>query len=240
MTKRFLLIHGSWHGAWCWFKVAALLRAEGAEVIVPNLPGRGRDPARAHLVTLGRMRRALAPALSSTTPTTVVVHSRYGVLATALAEAYPDAIRRVIYVASYLLPSGERVADHFAADADSYIRRFVAVDRLGACDALAPEAYVEGLYADCSAEDVALASSLLCKEPSLPALARVTTTPARFGRVPTAYIRLDHDRAVSPALQDRLIDAARPARVERLAASHSAYFSRPRELTDTVLRLDAH
>ena len=39
----FLLIHGSWHGAWCWFKVLPRLGAHGA-VSAVNLPGRGRDP----------------------------------------------------------------------------------------------------------------------------------------------------------------------------------------------------
>lgn len=100
-----------------------------------------------------------------------------------------------------------------------------------------PDAYEEGLYADCTKEDVALARALLCREPSLPALARVRTTAARYGRVPKAYIRLDRDRAVSPALQDRLIEAGRPDRVERLGASHSAYFSRPAELAATIRRL---
>jgi pimeloyl-ACP methyl ester carboxylesterase len=237
MTRRFLLIHGSWHGAWCWFKVAPELRTHG-EVLVPNLPGRGRDPARAQFVTLARMVRAVASSLDRDHPTTIVVHSRYGVLATALAEAYPDAIQRVIYLAAYMLPSGDRVKEHFESDAGSYIRPFVSVSRMGAADWLAPEAYVEGLYADCSRDDVQLASSLLCREPSLPALARVTTSRDGGGRVPRAYIRLTRDRAVSPVLQDRLIEAAGVERVASLDASHSAYFSRPRELVDAILELD--
>jgi pimeloyl-ACP methyl ester carboxylesterase len=231
-----LLIHGSWHGAWCWFKVAPLLRRHGP-VVVPNLPGRGRDPALPHLVTLGRMVRSLARHLDPATPTTIVVHSRYGVLATALAEAYPERVRRVIYLASFMLPGGARVADYFASDRDSFIAPYVEINRLGAWDRLAPEAYREGLYADCSPEDVVLAESLLCREPSLPALARVQTTE-RYRRVPTAYIRLTQDRAVSPALQDQLVDTCRPARVESLHASHSAYFSRPAELAETIRRLD--
>ncbi len=236
--NNYLLIHGSWHGAWCWFKVAPLLRRHGTVAVV-NLPGRGRDPALPHLVTLNRMVRAAAALLPPETKTTIVVHSRYGVVATALAERYPHLVRRVIYLASYLLPSGHRVADHFGRDADSYILPFVEVNRLGAWDRLAPEAYVEGLYADCSADDVALAQSLLCREPSLPALARVTTTEENFGRVPTAYIKLTQDRAVSPALQDRLIAASKPQRVESLAASHSAYFSQPERLVSTIARLEA-
>lgn len=235
--KHFLLIHGSWHGAWCWYKVAPLLRTHGA-VSVPNLLGRGRDPAWAPGVTLKRLMRHAAEQLPADQRTTIVAHSRYGILATALAEAFPDRVARVIYLASYMLPHGDRVADHFAKDRDSLIRQHVQVNRAGCWDKLSPEVYREGLYADCSEEDVALASSLLCREPSLPALARARTSAERFGRVPTAYIRLTQDRAVSPALQDRLIARSKPGRVESIAASHSAYFSCPEQLTDTILRLD--
>lgn len=235
--NRYLLLHGSWHGAWCWFKVAPRLRELG-EVVVPNLPGRGSNPAWPPSVTLGRMVRAVAPLLRAEIQTTIVVHSRYGVLATALAEAYPDAIRRVIYLASFLLPSRHRASDYFAADSDSYIRRHVEVSRVGLWDRLAPEAYVEGLYADCSRDDVELATALLCKEPSLPALSRVATSEARYGRVQKAYVRLTRDRAVSPRLQDRMILAAGVERVESLDASHSAYFSRPDALVTAIRRLD--
>jgi pimeloyl-ACP methyl ester carboxylesterase len=236
--SNYLLIHGSWHGAWCWFKVAPSLRRFG-RVSVPNLPGRGRDPAKPWLVTLSRMVRSVARHLDPEAPSTIVVHSRYGILATALAEAHPDSVRRVIYLASFMLPSGDNVAEYFARDTASFIRPHVEVNRLGAWDRLAPEAYVEGLYADCSFEDISLAGSLLCKEPSLPALSRVRTTSERFGRVPKAYIKLTRDRAVSPALQDLLIEQSAPDRVETIDASHSAYFSCPERLVETIRRLDA-
>src|SRR5260221_11701632 len=102
----------------------------------PICPGAGRDPALPQLVTLRRMVRAVARYLDPKTPTTIVVHSRYGVLATALAEAYPESVRRVIYLASYMLPSGHRVSDYFAADHASYLRSHVEIDRLGAWDRL--------------------------------------------------------------------------------------------------------
>jgi pimeloyl-ACP methyl ester carboxylesterase len=235
---RYLLLHGSWHGAWCWYKVAPQLRAFG-EVIVPNLPGRGRDPALLPLVTVGRMVRMLARQLHPSHPTTIVAHSRYGVLATAFAEAYPAAVRRIIYLASFMLPTGERVLDHFQTDTDSLLQSHVEVSRVGLWDRLAPAAYVPALYADCSAEDVALATALLCKEPSLPALARVTTSAQRWGRVPKAYIRLTQDRAVSLRLQDRLIELGKLDRVESLHASHSVYFSQPEALVASIRRLDS-
>jgi pimeloyl-ACP methyl ester carboxylesterase len=39
----FILIHGSWHGAWRWRKVTPLLEKRGHRVIAPDLPGLGED-----------------------------------------------------------------------------------------------------------------------------------------------------------------------------------------------------
>jgi pimeloyl-ACP methyl ester carboxylesterase len=39
----FVLVHGAWHGAWCWYKVVPRLRQAGHEVIAPDLPSLGRD-----------------------------------------------------------------------------------------------------------------------------------------------------------------------------------------------------
>ncbi len=39
----YVLIHGSWHGAWCWYKIIPLLAQAGHTAIVLDLPGHGRD-----------------------------------------------------------------------------------------------------------------------------------------------------------------------------------------------------
>src|SRR5579862_6453256 len=44
----FVLVHGAWHGGWCWRKLTPLLRAAGHEVFAPTLTGLGE---RAHLAT---------------------------------------------------------------------------------------------------------------------------------------------------------------------------------------------
>ena len=44
----YVLVHGAWHGGWCWKKVAPLLRHAGHEVFIPTLTGLGE---RAHLLT---------------------------------------------------------------------------------------------------------------------------------------------------------------------------------------------
>src|SRR3954467_6986711 len=44
----FLLVHGAWHGGWCWRKLTPLLRAAGHQVFTPTLTGLGD---RAHLLS---------------------------------------------------------------------------------------------------------------------------------------------------------------------------------------------
>ena len=42
----YLLVHGAWHGGWCWTRVSRILRDAGHSVFTPTLPGLGE---RAHL-----------------------------------------------------------------------------------------------------------------------------------------------------------------------------------------------
>jgi pimeloyl-ACP methyl ester carboxylesterase len=234
----FLFLHGSWHGAWCWHKIVPRIQAAGHRAVAIDLPGRGRSPATPGFVGLQRMVTAAEAALPPGEQTVVVVHSRNGIVASALAERAPDRIARTIYLASFMLPSGKRVLDYLP-DRDSLMPRNVRIDRWRMTDWLDPAVYREALYADCSDDDLALCRNLLVPEPVRPALTRLTLTAQRYGRVPRAYIRLTQDRAVSLALQDRLLAETPVERVESLAASHSAYFSQPDALAESILRLAA-
>src|SRR5438445_9607408 len=44
----FVLVHGAWHGGWCWARVAELLRALGHSVYTPSLTGLGDRSHLAH------------------------------------------------------------------------------------------------------------------------------------------------------------------------------------------------
>jgi pimeloyl-ACP methyl ester carboxylesterase len=232
----FLFLHGSWHGAWCWHKVLPRMQAAGHYATAIDLPGRGRAMARTYTVSLERMVRAAEAALVPNEKTTVVVHSRYGIVASSLAERVPEKIARTIYLASFMLPNGKRVLDYLP-DRDSLLTGRVEINRLALWDRLHPAAYREALYADCSEDDVALANALLVREPIRPALTRLALTEGRYGSVPRAFIRLTQDKAISLSLQDRLLNETCADRVESLEASHSAYFSQPDTLVKTILKL---
>jgi len=46
--KTFVLVHGAWHGGWCWRRVADLLQKRGHKVFTPTLTG---DGERSHLMS---------------------------------------------------------------------------------------------------------------------------------------------------------------------------------------------
>lgn len=108
--------------------------------------------------------------LSDEEKTTVVAHSRYGVVASQLAEIAPSKIARTIYLASFMLPNDRSVADHYRAYTDSKLQPFVDINRLGMWDWLRPEGCRVVLHHDCSDDENKLAASLLCREPFRPAI----------------------------------------------------------------------
>jgi pimeloyl-ACP methyl ester carboxylesterase len=236
-----ILIHGSWHGAWCWYKVTPRLEALGHRVLVPDMPAHGKQWRTFRgMVTLGSMVRVVTRLLDSLAePAIIVAHSRGGIIASRVAELRPRKVSRLVYLASFMLRSGERVAEYFFGDQDSLLQGNVAIDRLRATDMIAPPIYKEALYADCSPDDLALAQALLTPEPSLPALTRLKLSDANYGSVDRYYIELTRDRAVSPALQRSFIERSPCKQVFAIDASHSAYFSKPDELAGTIHQISS-
>ena len=196
-------------------------------------------PATPAFVGLSDMVRAVLKQLPPGIRFTTVAHSRYGILASALAEAVPDRVERTIYLASYMLPPGDRAASWFRSDRQSALLPGIEVNRLALWDWLQPHVYREALYHDCPVEDWMLGRLMLCREPARPAITRLKLTDANYGRVPRAYVRLTEDRAVTPAFQDRVLAATPVDRVEDIASSHSVYFSKPEALVRTIVRLSS-
>ena len=230
-----VLLHGSWHGAWCWHKVVPFLQAEGHQVHVPDLPAHGRHWRIARgRTTLAAMAAHMCGVLDSLDePALLVAHSRGGIVASTVAEMRPRKLFGVAYLAAYMLRNGERVADFFRKDKESLVVPSIRISKATLTDSLAEEAYRPALYADCTDADIALARSLLTPEPSLPALTRLRLSDGNYGSVRRHYIELTQDKAVSLSLQRRMI-AASPCAVSSIEASHSAYFSRPGELAAVV------
>jgi len=83
----YLLIHGAWHGGWCWRKVVPLLEAKGHRVLAPDLPGHGNDATPTATVTLKSYTdRICEIASEQNEPAILAGHSMGGIAITQAAE----------------------------------------------------------------------------------------------------------------------------------------------------------
>lgn len=110
----FVLLHGAWHGGWCWARVAPLLRARGHHVLTPTQTGLGE---RAHLlhagITVDTFVQDLVGVLHAEEleHAVLVGHSMGGVAITGAADQVPERVRSLIYLDSRILENGESVLD---------------------------------------------------------------------------------------------------------------------------------
>jgi pimeloyl-ACP methyl ester carboxylesterase len=228
----FVLVHGAWHGGWCWHKIVAGLEAMGHRAIAPDMPGHGTDRtpiARVEFATITE--RIAAVAVAADEPVILVGHSYGGAVITQLGEMMPEKIRKLVYVTALLLPNGQSASDAAADDTESALGPEIVPAADGLTVMVRPDALRSAFYAHCTDEDVALARSLLVPEALAGFRTPVTTSDARFGRIPRAYIECLKDRAITPAKQKALYQAVPCQEVFSLDTDHSPFFSTPEALT---------
>ena len=114
MAYTFVLVHGAWHGGWCWQRVADRLRRGGHAVFTPTLTGLGE---RSHLLRAG---------IDLTTHVTDVVnvikweelsdvvlcgHSYGGMVISGVADQMSGAIRSIVFLDAFVPKNGEATQD---------------------------------------------------------------------------------------------------------------------------------
>lgn len=229
----FILVHGSWHGAWCWDRVVPLLEARGHRAIAVDLPGHGADRTPAAALTFAAYVERVTDVIDAQPePVVLVGHSMGGTMVTAAAEARAEKVATLIYVTAYLPADGQSLLDLARTDAASRILPNLVVD--GGMHWVRDEALVEVFLHDCSTEDRAFAIPRLVHEPLSVVETPVRTTAARFGRIPRTYIEATADHAVGIDLQRRM-HAATPCRVMALPTGHSPFFAAPAALADAIV-----
>lgn len=234
--KNIILVHGSWYGAWCWDRVAEALRAKGHRVLAPDLPAHGADTTPAAQATLGAYVERVAKAIDEAgAPSVVVGHSMAGVVLSELGERHPEKVERLVYLAAYLLGDGETIFQHATTDAGSALGPHLRADEKSGVIAVADEGFASALASECSDADVAAARAKARPDPLAPLATPIHVTRERWGEVPRAFIKTLADKAVSTALQTKLLGATKTTTYE-LASGHSPFLSHARELAELLAR----
>jgi pimeloyl-ACP methyl ester carboxylesterase len=232
----YVFIHGSWHGAWCWYKIVPLLEAAGHKAIAIDLPGHGRDWTAAGDVTMQSYVDSVVKVLDEQAePVILVGHSRGGIVISQTAEARPDKIKVLVYLAAFLIPNGEPMIQTALSDSESLIVANLNLNEAAGWHMLKEEAFKDALYGDCSAEDLALARSLLTPEPNAPVGTPLQLSESNFGRIPRVYIETLQDKGVTPGVQKKMYTATPCQQVLSLNTSHSPFLSAPQSLVEHLL-----
>lgn len=227
----FLLIHGAWHGAWCWHKIVPRLEKRGHTVIAADLPAMGIDRTPANRVSLGSWRDFVCGIVDRAgEPVVLVGHSRGGIVISEVAEQRPERVRALVYVTAFLLRDGECLFDLASSDPQSLVSPNMVMSADKSSSIVREEALRDTFYGECSDDDFALARLCLKPEPTLPLATPIHVTPERYGSVPRVYIECHRDRALTPLMQRNMQAASPCAQVLSLDTDHSPFFSRPDEL----------
>jgi pimeloyl-ACP methyl ester carboxylesterase len=114
-VSTYVLVHGAWHGGWCWRKLVPLLEAQGHRVTTPTLTGLGE---RSHLAGRGRRPRHAREGLvnhveyEGLTDVVLVAHSYAGFVAFGMAEQRPAAVAPLVLLDGFVPLDGEAMVDH--------------------------------------------------------------------------------------------------------------------------------
>ncbi len=232
----FVLVHGAWHGGWCWRRVADRLAAAGHRVFCPTLTGLGE---RAHLLTpavgLDTHIEDVVGLLEAEELTDVVLvgHSYAGIVITGVADRAKARLRRLVYLDSAVVEDGHAWSGHALPEIAAERRR-LAQQSSGGLSMPVPKAEVFGLR---DAGDLAWVQRRLTPHPFRPFDQTMHWQHPVGNGVPKTYVEcVDPAYANLAAVRDRY--RGQPGwPFVTLKAGHDAMVSAPEETARLFLEL---
>jgi thioesterase domain-containing protein len=234
---QFVLVHGAWHGAWCWARVLPLLRSAGHEAHAVTLTGLAE---RAHLLRPEiRLKTHLDDVLNfikfeELDDVVLVGHSYAGMVITGVADLLllqgARALRRLIYLDAVVPHPGESWSSHQPPETVAE-RVQAAVVRNDTRVMLPPDAKVFGL----EGADHEWVMRRMTPQPFAVYQDPLAFDPARLATLPRTFIA-----CTSPALPtlSRIrarVQSEKDWSLLEMEAGHDAMVTEPRELARILL-----
>jgi pimeloyl-ACP methyl ester carboxylesterase len=228
-----VLVHGAWQGAFAWAPVMSKLQQQGYPVVSVELPAHGDDQTPAAGLTLLTYRDKVLAAIKAQPASQVILvgHSLGGAVISAVAEAAPTKIAKLVYVAGFLPVNQQSSLDLAQQDAQSLLGPALSFSPNGLL-AIVKQSQVVNIF--CQDGTAAVQQQVLAKyrdEPAAPIAEKVTLSAANYGRVSKYYVRTLQDHVISPALQDIMLRATPVQREYRLDSGHTPHLTHPDELS---------
>ncbi|XP_054819970.1 methylesterase 1-like [Prosopis cineraria] len=245
--KHFILVHGSCHGAWCWYKLKPRLESAGHRISVVDLAASGIHPAKIEdLHSLSDYSEPLLKLLASLPAgdeKVVLVGHSYGGMNLALAtDLFPEKVAVAVFLTAFLPDTHHRpshVLEKFLENIpnDAWLDTELSD---GGIMLLGPKFLSSYLYQLCSQEDVELAKTLM--RPSsyfVEDLSKAKKfSEEGYGSVPRVFMICNQDLGITMEFQLWMIQNAGVNEVLELKdADHMAMLSKPQELCELLLQV---
>ncbi len=227
-----VLVHGAWHGAWCWAGLQHALDELGVPSLAVDLPGHGASTQ--PLSDLyGDAQQVAAVLAHIGTPAILVGHSYGGAVITEAASHFED-VAHLVYLTAFALEQGESIMGFLTSQPPAAVALSSAIvpsdDGTSVID---PARAVVSFYADCPPAVAAAAIARLSPQPMGTFLDAVSGSPRSV--IESTYVRCLRDEAIHITHQDVL--AARCDAVHTLDSDHSPFVSHIAETAATIQRL---
>lgn len=242
--KTYLLVHGAWHGAWCWNKVVPIMKHKGYKVETIDLPSHGNDTTNANSIKLDDyVKKVIESANKIEGQIILVGHSMGGIVISQAAEILgKNKVFKLIYLDAFLPKNGESVSS-LARLIESYLPKdtsrltigsglIVSEDKMTSI--FKPEVADMLFYHDCSQADKDFAHRNMSRQSFAPLGTPVSVSDSIYGKIPKYFILCtdskDLDKSILPS-------RVKCEKLVKLNSSHSPFFSKPRKLTNILIKL---
>ncbi|KMT07059.1 hypothetical protein BVRB_6g153880 [Beta vulgaris subsp. vulgaris] len=251
--KHFVLVHGSCHGAWCWYKLKPMIETAGHRVTVLDMAASGINPKNIdELQTLRDYSEPLIEFMTSVPDDQKVIlvgHSYGGLNISVVMEMFPHKIHVAVFLAAFMPDSRHTpsfIFDEFTTRLppdywlDTKFKSSGDPKETPTTFLFGPR-FLSKLYRLSPVEDLELALTLV--RPTslfLNDLWRPETklSKERYGSVRRVYVIAQKDEAIPPPFQRWMIQNDGVKEVRELKGSdHMAMFSVPKQLFHYLLEI---
>ncbi|KAL0386080.1 UNVERIFIED_CONTAM: Pre-splicing factor ATP-dependent RNA helicase DEAH10, partial [Sesamum radiatum] len=207
-SKHFVLVHGGGFGAWCWYKIIALLKEGECEVDAIDLTGSGANFCDINFITtLPQFAKPLTAFLANLADNKQVIlvgHDLGGACISYAMELYPTKVSKAIFVAATMLNNGQSALDVFSqqsclSDVNQRAQKFLYANGKNHQPTAIQfdESVLEDfLFNRTPSKDIALASVSMRAVPFAPVTEKLSLSASNYGSVSRFYIKTDDDFAI--------------------------------------------
>jgi pimeloyl-ACP methyl ester carboxylesterase len=231
--KTFVLVHGAWHGGWCWRRVADRLEAKGHKVFTPTMTGLGE---RSHLlskdINLATHVTDIVNVIKweGLSDIVLVGHSYGGMIVSGVAEQASDKIASIVFLDAFVPESGDSLAEK----ASQPVREAMAALVQKGETAMKP---VPAAVFRVNEQDRAWVDAMCTPQPMATLTDKIALTGAREKIAKRSYIRAKGYPSVPFDAAQEKLKATAGWKVYEMPCGHDAMVDMPDRLTEILLEV---